>query len=150
MSDIYLELVSRIPVVAQRTTIGRARLGEAQERVGLSNEAIARRVPVSEKTWRRWKEKGEIPTASLPAVASALRLELRELEPPPEVPATTPDAEELAAVMGTALNTQREVLAILQAVAAAVDAQGQTLQAVQAELDTLSRALARTPRRRTA
>lgn len=69
-----------IPVVAQQTQIGSARLQAAQDDVGLSNEAIARTVHVSEKTWRRWKLAGAIPTASLPAVAKALRLELRELD----------------------------------------------------------------------
>ena len=79
MSDLYLELRSRIPVVAAKTHVGSARIEEAQKRVGLSNEAIARRIPVSEKTWRRWRQSGEIPTASLPAVAAALHLELREI-----------------------------------------------------------------------
>ncbi len=88
MSDLYLELRTRIPVVAQRTVIGTQRLQDAQDAVGLSNEAVARRVPVSEKTWRRWKEAGEIPTASLPAVASALRLDLHELKPPEPEPVT--------------------------------------------------------------
>lgn len=73
MSDLYLELRSRIPVVAAKTQIGSARIEEAQKRVGLSNESIARRVPVSEKTWRRWKQSGEIPTASLPSVATLSR-----------------------------------------------------------------------------
>lgn len=79
MSDIYVELRSRIAVVAAKTRLGTARIQEAQDAVGLSNEAVARRIPVSERTWRRWKESGEIPTASLPAAAAALRLELREL-----------------------------------------------------------------------
>lgn len=81
MSDLYLELRSKIPIVAAQTRIGAERIREAQDLVGLSNESIARRIPVSEKTWRRWKEKGEIPTASLPAVAKALRLELHALQP---------------------------------------------------------------------
>lgn len=81
MSDMFLELRSRIPVVAAQTHIGTARLQEAQKTVGLSNESVARKIPVSEKTWRRWKEAGEVPTSSLPAVAKALRLELRELDP---------------------------------------------------------------------
>src|SRR5690242_7404459 len=81
MSDLYIELRSRIPVMAHQTVIGKQRLQDAQDAVGLSNESIARAVPVSEKTWRRWKQQGAIPTASLPAVARALRLDLRELEP---------------------------------------------------------------------
>jgi hypothetical protein len=81
MSDLYLELRTRIPVVAEQTKLGTQRLQDAQKRAGLSNEAVARVVPVSEKTWRRWKTRGAIPTASLPAVARALRLELHELQP---------------------------------------------------------------------
>lgn len=79
MSDIYVELRSRIAVVAAKTRLGTARIQEAQDRAGLSNEAVARRIPVSEKTWRRWKKAGEVPSASLPAVADALGLELHEL-----------------------------------------------------------------------
>lgn len=81
---MYLELRSRIPVVAENTRIGAARLEEAQKATGLSNERIARLIPVSERTWRRWKEKGEIPTAVLPAAARALRLDLHELNPDAE------------------------------------------------------------------
>lgn len=80
MSDIYLELKSRIPVVAARTHIGTERIQQLQAAKGLSNERIARQIPVSEKTWRRWKEQGEIPTAALPAVAPVLGLELHDGE----------------------------------------------------------------------
>jgi DNA-binding transcriptional regulator YiaG len=81
MSDLYVELRTRIPVVAEQTVLGSQRIDEAQKRAALSNEAVARLVPVSEKTWRRWKQRGAIPTASLPAVARALRLDLFELAP---------------------------------------------------------------------
>lgn len=67
--------------MAEKTHIGAARIEEAQKAVGLSNEAIARRIPVSEKTWRRWKQAGDIPTAALRTVAAALRLDLHELNP---------------------------------------------------------------------
>jgi len=81
MSDLYLELTARIPVVADKTYLGKARMEDAQKRTGLSNERIAQQIPMSEKTWRRWKEDGTVPTAALPAVAKALRLELREMNP---------------------------------------------------------------------
>jgi hypothetical protein len=80
MSDIYLQLLSRIPVVAEQTYLGEQRIQEAQTNAALSNEAIARIVHISEKTWRRWKKKGSIPRASLPAVAAALGLQLQELD----------------------------------------------------------------------
>lgn len=121
MSDLYIELRSRIPVVAQQTHLGRQRLQDAQDSVGLSNEAIARKVPVSEKTWRRWKERGEIPTSSLPAVAKALRLELRELSP--EVASEGVDLRlaEIEARMESALNNQARVFETLERLTEAVD-----------------------------
>lgn len=96
---MYLELRSRIPIVAAKTQVGSARIEEAQKRVGLSNEAIARQIPVSEKTWRRWKQSGDIPTASLPSVATVLRLELHEILPDgeltPRVGAAAEEARDL-------------------------------------------------------
>jgi outer membrane murein-binding lipoprotein Lpp len=120
MSDMYLELKSRIPVVAARTHIGTARIQEAQDARGLSNERIARLIPVSEKTWRRWKEAGEIPTAALPAVALALGLELRGVEPE-AIDVSTPSGsvDELSAKvdrLASAVEELRhEILAELQA-----------------------------------
>lgn len=57
--------------------VGVDRLQEAQEATGLSNERLAREIPVSAKTWERWKKRGEIPADSIPAVARALNLEIR-------------------------------------------------------------------------
>lgn len=109
MSDLYLELRSRIPVVAAKTHVGTARIEEAQARVGLSNEAIARRIPVSEKTWRRWKQAGEIPTAFLPTVAAVLRLELREIVPDdqfiPSVGAGVEEARDLRILVDALLRS---------------------------------------------
>lgn len=96
MSDLYLELRSRIPVVADQTQIGEQRIQELQDRTGLSNEAVARVVHVSEKTWRRWKKQGSIPTASLPAVARALGFELHEVGVSRDEPGA-PRLEELIA-----------------------------------------------------
>jgi transcriptional regulator with XRE-family HTH domain len=76
MSELYVQLRSRIPVVAEKTYLGTERLHDAQAATGLSNEAVARRIHISEKTWRRWKKEGTIPTASLPAVAEALKFDV--------------------------------------------------------------------------
>jgi hypothetical protein len=114
MSDLYLELRSRIPVVASRTEIGRDRLEAAQSATGLSNERIARLIPVSEKTWRRWKEAGTVPTYALPRVAEALRLELVEVSPGDAPPALAPESlrvlTELAGDVVRLLDTQGEIL----------------------------------------
>lgn len=104
-------------MVAAQTHVGTARLQEAQDAVGLSNEGIARLIPVSEKTWRRWKEAGSIPTAALPAVAKALRLEL--VEPPGRLavePAVSVEAHlaELADSVAQILEGQKEILEALR------------------------------------
>jgi len=78
MSSPYLDLMARIPVVASKTEIGPERLKEAQNRVGLSDEAVARLIHVSTKTWWRWRRSGTVPTVHLPAVAKALRLEFHD------------------------------------------------------------------------
>lgn len=113
---MYLELKSKIPVVAARTAVGRERLQAAQDAVGLSNERLARLIPVSTKTWERWKKAGEIPTQWLPQVARALRLELVEAPAVPAVVELRPTAAEplLARVAETVADLaegQQELLA---------------------------------------
>jgi transcriptional regulator with XRE-family HTH domain len=49
---------------------------EAQKQVGLSDERVARRVPVSTRTWIRWRKRGEVPVASLDRIAEILELEI--------------------------------------------------------------------------
>lgn len=128
MSDLYIELVSRIPVVSQKAAVGSQLLEDAQKRSGLSNEAVARRIYISERTWRRWKEDGEIPKASAQAVAEALSLEMRELVPPEE-PA------QLAAVPDEPASSD-EIRELREMVAE----QGEVLRAMAAELRGLRRA----------
>lgn len=133
MSDIYLELKRRIPVIAARTHIGREELQRAQDTVGLSNERLARRIPVSEKTWRRWKDAGEVPTAWLPKIAEVLRLEL--VEPPREIveAADHLDLQEQAAGgVAQLLDGQAETLAALARIEEKLDALAERLPARRA------------------
>lgn len=138
MSDLYVELRSRIPVVASRTEIGTSRLEAAQSAVGLSNERLARLIPVSEKTWRRWKAAGQVPTYALPTVAKALRLELVEV--PATMDLSGPDGqpplqllragvEQLLDGQGEALSVQREILARLARIEAELDGRESRQQA---------------------
>lgn len=119
---MYLELKHRIPVIAARTQIGREELQRAQDTVGLSNERIARLIPVSEKTWRRWKEAGEVPTAVLPQVAKVLRL---ELVPPPQETVEMPEGfglrEEAAGGIVQLLEGQEELLSALARIEGKLD-----------------------------
>jgi hypothetical protein len=123
MSDMYLELKTRIPVIAAKTHIGRERLQTAQDNVGLSNERVARLIPVSEKTWRRWKDAGEVPTASLRRVAEVLRMELVSAAPTPvEIePQIRTLQEEVSASLAALLDGQGEILARLSRLEAALD-----------------------------
>lgn len=109
---MYLELKSRIPMVAARTHLGTVRIQEAQDAAGLSNERIARLIPVSERTWRRWKESGEIPTYALPAAARALNLEIRGAIPEPIDAEATPSSSALLALRQDARDTQAAVDAL--------------------------------------
>lgn len=80
MSDLYLELRTRIPLVTSWVPVGTIRLQEAQDATGLSNERLARQIPVSVKTWERWKKRGEVPADSIPAVARVLGVEIRRAD----------------------------------------------------------------------
>lgn len=83
MSDLYLDLKRRIPVVTDWTDIGEEEMERAQARTGLSDEKLSRLIPVSAKTWVRWKRRGQIPTHLLPKVAPLLGFELVEPAPRP-------------------------------------------------------------------
>jgi hypothetical protein len=81
VSDLYLDLRRRIPVVTEWTTVGSKEMEDAQARTGLSDERLARMIPISSKTWTRWKKRGQIPTHLLPKVAPILGFELVTIEP---------------------------------------------------------------------
>lgn len=91
--------------MAERTQIGREVLDGAQKKTGLSNERIARLIPVSEKTWRRWKDAGEVPTAVLPRVAEILNFELRHVDGESFEVALTPPQSDLLRQLADAVRT---------------------------------------------
>ena len=76
MSDLYLTLRHRLEAVAEWVTIGIDVFGDAQKRLGLSDERAARLVPVSVRTWIRWRQRGQVPIHSLDRVAQILELEI--------------------------------------------------------------------------
>ncbi len=121
MSSPYLDLMARIPVVASKTEIGEERLREAQDRTGLSDEAVARQIHIATKTWYRWKKAGAVPTAQLPAVARALHLEFHDEPTVFERPREAEDAlalidarlESLEALVRESVDLTRESLLLL-------------------------------------
>lgn len=62
--------------MAEWVTIGIDVFGDAQKRLGLSDERAARLVPVSVRTWIRWRQRGQVPIHSLDRVAQILELEI--------------------------------------------------------------------------
>ena len=87
MSDLYLDLKRRIPVVTEWTDVGTEEMERAQARTGLSDEKLAAQIHIATKTWSRWKRRGQIPPHLLQRVAPILGFELVPLAPTPlEVP----------------------------------------------------------------
>lgn len=98
MSDLYLDLRHRIHVVTEWTEIPTEELQRAQDRIGLSDEKVARRIPVSVKTWSRYKKRGAVPTHLLPRIAPILGFELIPVEPI-QIPITDGDPSAPGAIM---------------------------------------------------
>ncbi len=130
MSDLYLELRTRIPVVTDWVAVGAERLAEAQKARGLSNERLAREIPVSTKTWERWKKRGELPADSIPAVAKALNLEIKR-------PGGEPLALELPSLDGATAGLAGDALAELLVEAKAMGDAGREVAAALRELRAL-------------
>ena len=80
MSDAYLDLKARIPVVArtEKTSVDSDLLTQQRRRLGLTNLDVARELAVTERTWARWIGDGEIPTRSVREVARVLELDFYE------------------------------------------------------------------------
>lgn len=100
MSDLYLVLRERIHAVAEGIEIPTEVLQQAQDAKGLSNERLARLLPISERQWRRWKKDGRVPVYWLDRISEVLDLEIERPSFPRSltVPAT-PDADERLARM---------------------------------------------------
>jgi hypothetical protein len=74
-----------VPMVASWAHLGTETMREAMSDLGLSAEKAARQVPTTERTWRRWVIRGEVPRHVLARVAEILQLEI-------ETPARRPVA----------------------------------------------------------
>jgi hypothetical protein len=97
MSDLYLVLRERIEEVSSWHHLGKEVLREAQQALGLSDEKLAREIPVSTRTWIRWKDRGAVPAQSLDRVAAVLGLEI-ERRRPPAIEVLEGDGEEESAL----------------------------------------------------
>lgn len=129
MSDIYLVLRNRLDSVAEWVTLG-PEMRTARERLGLSRAAIAREIPVVEKTYERWEKRGQVPRPFLPAVANLLHL---EIETPEQVKiAVTPNGPD-ATVSPAQLEAFASALERLESMLARYEDALERLGAAQAE-----------------
>jgi transcriptional regulator with XRE-family HTH domain len=76
MSDLYLVLRRRLEDVTDWVEIGTAPLHDARKALGLSYEAMGRKLNVAAKTWERWEKAGRVPRYELRRVAELLDLEI--------------------------------------------------------------------------
>lgn len=112
MSELYLVLRRRLEEVTDWVALETATLKNARKSLGLSYEAMGRKLNVAAKTWERWEKAGRIPRWELARVAEILELEIeRPARQRVEVLEESPDAatrdeelhalrEELAEVRG--------------------------------------------------
>lgn len=83
MSDLYLVLRSRLEPVGKRfewVDLGPSVMLEARKRLGLSREAIARKLNLSAKTYERYEKSGQVPKHELRNIAGVLELQVEETE----------------------------------------------------------------------
>ena len=80
VSDVYLDLKARIPVVARTkfTTVDAALLDRRRKQLGLTHLDVATELGFVERTWMRWLERGSVPTRNVKDVARILQLDLYE------------------------------------------------------------------------
>ena len=76
MSDLYLVLRRRLEDVTDWVEIGTPTLHNARKALGLSYEAMGRKLNVAAKTWERWEKAGRVPRHDLHRVADVLDLEI--------------------------------------------------------------------------
>lgn len=146
MSDLYLDLKRRIPVVTEWTDVGTEEMERAQARTGLSDERLARRIPISSKTWGRWKKRGQIPTHLLPKVAPLLGFELVPLQPTPLEVAT--DGPQSTVLVTTDLRESLEVIVeLLIRIANSIEENADRLDRIQRSMPELAPAQRRARQR---
>jgi transcriptional regulator with XRE-family HTH domain len=104
--------------VKEWVTLGTKPMKEARERLGLSYETVARKFPVSAKTYERYEKAGRVPIELLTMTADILELEVER--PVHERVHVTP-------VLAEARNGEAKVLAELRALRVSVDALGERL-----------------------
>ncbi len=122
MSDMYLVLRSRLEDVQSWTNLGVEAIRDAQRASGLSDERLARQIPVSTRTWIRWRERGQVPSHALDKVAAVLGLEVERQGPTRVQVQDDQPADRLAALEAEVAAMREELAEGLQDVRRSLDA----------------------------
>jgi hypothetical protein len=80
VSDLYPILRHRLEPVSDWVDIGTKEMAAAQKASGLSDEKLARKIPISTRTWIRWKKRGQVPIFHIDLVADVLKMEIERPE----------------------------------------------------------------------
>ena len=109
MSELYLVLRRRLEDVTDWVEIGTPTLHNARKALGLSYEAMGRKLNVAAKTWERWEKAGRVPRHELPRVAEMLELEIEW--PVKRTVAVDEDQPHLEDLLGRAIELLEELVA---------------------------------------
>jgi transcriptional regulator with XRE-family HTH domain len=92
MSELYLTLRTRLPVVTEWVEIGTEVMRNARRERGFSMEALARQLHVVSKTYERYEKAGRLPVNLVDRFGEILGLEIERLPGPTTITAreTTP------------------------------------------------------------
>lgn len=80
MSDLYLVLRHRVSEVKQWASLGTEVMRDARQARGWSYETVARKIPVSSKTYERYEKAGQVPVELVDKIAGILGLEIERPE----------------------------------------------------------------------
>src|SRR5215210_3526266 len=85
MSELYLVLRNRLEAVTDWVQLGSEVMRAARKEQGLSHESMARKIPVSAKTYERWEKRGAVPVQWVEKAAGALQLEIERVPLPAKI-----------------------------------------------------------------
>lgn len=100
MSDLYLILRHRLDGMTDWVMIDTDVLRQARRRLSLSQEAVARQLHVSSKTYERYEKSGRVPRSQVAALAALLELQIEAAMPePPRITDWSKDDEVAAEII---------------------------------------------------
>lgn len=124
-----------MPRRAPSIRVDPAAIRQRQAQLGLSNVDVARSLPVSEKTWYRWMQRGEVALLYVPALERTLEMRLQDGDGVDEKPSEVEVFFSALARGEGRLDAETD--AFLRRLAAATRSEGQAKTRIADELDAL-------------